>query len=132
MFHEILYILGYQAGVTGLSCGGDSGSPLVFFDSQKEHYIQVGVVSGGTCQSFTDPAIFSRIEDHQNLEFIRKQFWNNIPSTSVKAIEKLRIENEKMMNEVENLKRAREQNNEELSDLKAKIIQIEQNCNIMI
>ena len=77
---------------------------MVFFDSQKEHYIQVGVVSGGTCQSFTDPAIFARVEDHDTLEFITKQFWENIPTTSAKAIEKLLKENEERKNENEKLK----------------------------
>ena len=114
MFRTILYVLGYQAGVTGLSCGGDSGSPLVFFDSQKEHYVQVGVVSGGTCQSLSDPSIFARVEDHSTLEFIRKQFWNNIPSTSVKAIEKLRVENTKLTKENEMRK-------EEIAELKSKM-----------
>ena len=30
-------------------------------------------MSGGSCQSFTDPAIFARIEDSKTLEFINKQ-----------------------------------------------------------
>ena len=85
--------LGYHGGVTGLTCGGDSGSPLVYFNSQEGHYTQVGIVSGGTCQSKSDPAIFARIEDHQTLEFIRKQFWDHIPPTSVQAIEKVMAEN---------------------------------------
>ena len=37
-------------------------------------YTQVGIVSGGSCQSFTDPAIFARIEDSKTFEFIMKQF----------------------------------------------------------
>ena len=94
-----------------MSCGGDSGSPLVFFDSQKEHYVQVGVVSGGTCQSFTDPAIFARVEDHDTLEFITKQFWDNIPTTSAKAIEKLMKENRDRKDEIDDLK-------EEINSLK--------------
>ena len=88
-----------------MSCGGDSGSPLVFFDSQKEHYVQVGVVSGGTCQSYSDPTIFARVEDHDTLEFIRKQFWDNIPATSAKAIEKLLNENEDLKEKINNLEK---------------------------
>ena len=76
-----------------MTCGGDSGSPLVIFDSEEGHYVQVGIVSGGTCQSWTDPSIIARIEDHQTLEFIRKQSWDHIPPNSVKAIEKLMAEN---------------------------------------
>ena len=60
----IALFLGYEGGVTGLTCGGDSGGPLVIFDSHKEQHIQVGVVSGGRCQSYNDPSIFARIEDH--------------------------------------------------------------------
>ena len=85
--------LGYHGGVTGLTCGGDSGSPLVYFDSEEGRYVQVGIVSGGTCQSKSDPSIFARVEDHQTLEFIRKQFWDHIPPSSVKAIDKLMTEN---------------------------------------
>ena len=86
-----------------MTCGGDSGSPLVFFNSEEGHYVQVGIVSGGTCQSNTDPAIFARIEDHQTLEFIRKQFWDHIPPTSVQAIEKLMTENKVLSRRLDDL-----------------------------
>ena len=82
---------GYHGGVTGLTCGGDSGSPLVFFNSEEGHYVQVGIASGGTCQSKSDPSIFARIEDGETLDFIRQQFGDHIPPTSVQAIEKLII-----------------------------------------
>ena len=64
---------GYQGGVNGLTCGGDSGSPLVVFNSREMRYTQVGIVSGGSCQSFTKPAIFVRIEDNKTVDFINKQ-----------------------------------------------------------
>ena len=67
------HIKGYQGGVNGLTCGGDSGSPLVVFNSREMRYTQVGIVSGGSCQSFTKPAIFARIEDNKTLDFINKQ-----------------------------------------------------------
>ena len=115
-----------------MSCGGDSGSPLVFFDSQLEHYVQVGVVSGGTCQSFTDPAIFARVEDHDTFEFITKQLWDNIPATSAKAIEKLLNENEDLKVKINNLEKMILKNNQkdeerknENEELKAKIIKLE-------
>ena len=47
---------------------------MVVFDSRTMSYTQVGIVSGGSCQSFTDPAIFARIEDPKTFEFIMKQF----------------------------------------------------------
>ena len=95
--------VGYHGGVTGLTCGGDSGSPLVFFNSEERHYVQVGIVSGGSCQSKTDPSIFARIEDHQTLEFIRKQFWEHIAPTSVQAIEKLMTENKVLRRRLDDL-----------------------------
>ena len=68
------------------------------------HYVQVGIVSGGSCQSFTDPAIFARIEDRQTLEFITKQFWDHIPPTGVKAIERLMVENKVFARDITDLK----------------------------
>ena len=93
--------LGYEGGVTGLTCGGDSGGPLVIFDSHKEQHIQVGVVSGGRCQSYNDPSIFARIEDHEILEFIMKQTWDNIPPTGRKAIEKLIADNNYLKSQIQ-------------------------------
>ena len=63
---------GYEAGVSGLTCGGDSGSPLVIYDSQNEQYTQIGIVSGGQCSSLKFPAVFVRIEEQKILEFIYK------------------------------------------------------------
>ena len=74
-------MLGYHGGITGLTCNGDSGSPLVKFDSVEGNYVQVGIVSGGTCQSENEPAIFARIEDYQTFEFINGDFWNHIYHT---------------------------------------------------
>ena len=89
--------------MTGLTCGGDSGSPLVFFNSEEGHYIQVGIVSGGTCQSKTNPGIFARIEDLQTLEFIWKQCWDHMPSTSNIAIDKLMTENKVLSKRLDEL-----------------------------
>ena len=112
-----VYFAGYHGGVTGLTCGGDSGSPLVFFNSEERHYVQVGIVSGGTCQSKSDPAIFARIEDHQTLEFIRKQFWDHIPPTGVQAIEKLMSENKSINRNYDELKERFLKLEEKVSDL---------------
>ena len=91
---------------------------MVFFDSHEEHYIQVGIVSGGTCQSLTDPSIFSRIEDRDILEFIKKQFWDNISTSSSKAIEKLMAENKELIMENEARK-------DEIDEIKAKNVKLE-------
>ena len=84
---NIFPLLGYHAGITGLSCNGDSGGPLVEFNSTEEHYVQVGIAQGGTCMSRTKPAIFSRIEDPDIFEFITKEFRNTIiPTTEATTI----------------------------------------------
>ena len=90
---------------------------MVFFDSHEEHYIQVGIVSGGTCQSLTDPSIFSRIEDRDILEFIKKQFWDNISATSAKAIEKLMVQNKELIMENEARKAENEATNVKLEKI---------------
>ena len=79
----LIYVLGYHGAVTGLTCRGDSGGPLVEFNSEEEYYVQVGIVSGGACQSENEPAVFARIEDDHNFEFITKQFWDHISPTNV-------------------------------------------------
>ena len=122
-------VSGYQGGVTGLTCGGDSGSPLVIFDSQKEQHLLVGVVSGGTCQSYDNPSIFARVEDHEILEFIMKQTWDNIPPTGRKAIEKLMLEIQDVKNENGELENKIKQNEVELTELKSMLVKIAKKVN---
>ena len=40
------------------------------YDSVKEQYTLVGIVTGGSCNSFTKSSIFARIEDENILKFI--------------------------------------------------------------
>ena len=97
---------------------------MVFFDSHEEHYIQVGIVSGGTCQSLTDPSIFARIEDSEILEFIKKQFWDNISTSSAKAIEKLMAQNMELIMENEARK-------DEIEALKARNVKSDDKINAL-
>ena len=53
-----------------MTCGGDSGGPLVIYNSVKEQYTQVGVVTGGSCNSYTKASIYARLEDEHILKFI--------------------------------------------------------------
>ena len=76
---------------------------MVYFDPLKEHYIQVGIVSDGTCQSSFDLSIFVRLEDHDTHEFITKQFWDNVPTSSTKTIEKLFAENKELRGKMEEM-----------------------------
>ena len=71
--------------MTGLTCRGDSGGPLVEFNSEEEYYVQVGIVTGGACQSESEPAVFARIEDNLNFEFITKEFWDHMSPTAAKS-----------------------------------------------
>ena len=71
--------------MTGLTCRGDSGGPLVEFNSEEEHYVQVGIVTGGDCQSESEPSVFARIEDNHNFVFITKDFWDHISPTETKT-----------------------------------------------
>ena len=64
------FFQGYEGGVSGISCNGDSGGPLVIFNSRDRQYFQVGIVSGGSCGSMTDPSVFVRLENREVLEFI--------------------------------------------------------------
>ena len=62
----------------GKACGGDSGSPLMVFDTTTSPptWVHIGLVHGGiVCSDFTKalnfPEIFSRTEDSEVLDFIR-------------------------------------------------------------
>lgn len=86
-----------------MTCGGDSGSPLVTFDSTSRQYTQVGIVSGGTCASYSDPGIFARLEHHAILKFIQDNAWDNMPISNIKIIEKLVKESKAFRNELTQL-----------------------------
>ena len=67
-----------QGGRGGKACGGDSGSPLMVFDTtiSPPSWIHIGIVHGGVvCSDFYKnlkfPEIFSRTEDSEVLDFIR-------------------------------------------------------------
>ena len=61
-------------------------------------YTQVGIVSGGSCASYTNPGIFARLEHQTILKFIQDNVWDNMPVSNVKIIEKL-------LKEIEELKK---------------------------
>ena len=62
---------GYEAGVSGSSCAGDSGGPLVIFKSGEQRHVQLGVISGGVCQSTKLPGVFARLADQSIWDFIQ-------------------------------------------------------------
>ena len=86
MFSQIFQntYIGYESGMSGLTCGGDSGSPLVVYDSINEKYTQIGIVSGGQCASLKSPAVFVRIEEPGILKFIYRTAFNlDVPDTEL-------------------------------------------------
>lgn len=110
-----------------MTCGGDSGSPLVTFDSITGQYTQVGIVSGGSCASYTNPGIFARLEHQTILKFIQDNAWDNMPISSTKIIEKLLEQNEVLTRQVEELKKSNTQLKKSNEQLESKIEDIAQN-----
>ena len=83
-FQSDLICAGYEQG--GGVCHGDSGSPMVQFDTDgdnalNDHYVQLGIVSGGVgkCGDKRYPAIFIRLEDHSVLTFIKRTIATSSP-----------------------------------------------------
>ena len=73
---KLVFLNHFQLGGGG-SCKGDSGGPLMHFvsgDGEEPYYVQVGVVHGGIgeCGSKDFPGIYARLEDEDNLNFIRQ------------------------------------------------------------
>ena len=70
---HIQQILGYERGGHG-SCKGDSGGPIVKFETSGEnvHYVQIGIVQGGIgrCGSRRYPGIYVRLDDPEILDFV--------------------------------------------------------------
>ena len=77
LFQPNLLCAGYESGLRN-TCNGDSGSPLVVYDSDENIYTQVGVVSGGDCKRIRKPSIYSRLEDFEVLSFIYLKTFNRI------------------------------------------------------
>jgi len=55
------------------SCTGDSGGPLQFYDTDKYHYRQVGVVHGSVshCGQSAFPGIYVRLDDPAIFDFLK-------------------------------------------------------------
>ena len=77
LFQSELFCAGYEAGIS-TSCRGDSGGPLMVFNSNKQCHTQVGIVSGGVCGSAKYHAVFARLEDKHVLEFINKYVFDRV------------------------------------------------------
>ena len=78
-FQDGLICAGDKFSSTGV-CKGDSGGPLIQYDSKlgREYFVQVGVVHGGIRDCFNDvyPAIFNRLTNREILSFILSNAFN--------------------------------------------------------
>jgi secreted trypsin-like serine protease len=63
---------GYESANQG-SCKGDSGGPLMVFDTKKSKFFQVGVVVGGvsSCESKSIPACYTRLDHPEIADFVQ-------------------------------------------------------------
>ena len=57
------------------TCQGDSGSPLMMFDPNQDHFLQIGIVAGGItldqCGVKNYPSLFTSLIHPKNHEFIK-------------------------------------------------------------
>ena len=69
LFQPYIMCAGNQATNQG-SCSGDSGGPLMIFNTDKNQYDQIGIVAGGInpndCGSSNFPSVYTRL-DHQDI-----------------------------------------------------------------
>ena len=57
------------------SCKGDSGGPVIRFNSEREHFEQIAVVQGGigACGDRDIPGIYARLRDPGVFAFITQK-----------------------------------------------------------
>jgi len=62
------------------SCKGDSGGPLMIFNTAETLFTQVGVVAGGInsdqCGNFDLPTVYTRLDHPEILGFIEQHVYN--------------------------------------------------------
>ena len=85
LFQETLICAGDKFSRKGL-CHGDSGGPIINFDSSSkaEHFVQSGVVHGGIleCSNNVYPAIFVRLDHPDILDFVQNAIYPASTSSS--------------------------------------------------
>ena len=78
-FQDSLICAGDKLSSTGV-CKGDSGGPLIQYDSNinNQQFVQIGVVHGGMKDCYNDefPAIFNRLTNPKILEFVYEIAFN--------------------------------------------------------
>jgi len=71
LFQPTLLCAGYESAEQG-SCEGDSGGPLMVFNTKSSQYFQVGMVSGGvsSCGDRDIPGYYTRLDHPEIANFI--------------------------------------------------------------
>ena len=73
LFQPHILCAGNQATKQG-SCSGDSGGPLMIFDTNTNIYVQIGIVAGGInlndCGNTNFPGVYTRLDHPEILNFI--------------------------------------------------------------
>jgi len=72
LFKPILLCAGYESADQG-SCEGDSGGPLMVFNTKSSQYFQVGLVSGGVsnCGDKDIPGYYTILDHPEISNFVQ-------------------------------------------------------------
>ena len=72
LFQPTLLCAGYESANQG-SCHGDSGGPLMVFNTKLSQFFQVGLVSGGVsdCGDKYIPAYYARLDHPEIANFVQ-------------------------------------------------------------
>ena len=72
LFQPNLLCAGYESAGQG-SCEGDSGGPLMVFNTKLSQYFQVGLVSGGvsSCGDKDIPGYYTRLDFPEIADFVQ-------------------------------------------------------------
>ena len=80
LFQDTVFCAGNRASRQG-SCKGDSGSPLMIFNTSELRYVQVGIVAGGiqpdSCGDKNYPGVFTRLDHPEISDFVVSQLPKN-------------------------------------------------------
>ena len=72
LFQPSILCAGYESAEQG-ACKGDSGGPLMVFNTKRSQYFQIGLVSGGVSSSCGDkdiPGYYTRLDYPEIADFI--------------------------------------------------------------
>ena len=74
---------GFVNGNLG-SCRGDSGGPLLWFDTNEDKMVQIGIHSGAaSCASKDFPEIYGNLADEFTLKFVKSVIDRNFETTEL-------------------------------------------------